>query len=192
MQLRIILIRDNPMRSELLKESLHKCGYSLITEAGIESNLLKSVEMHEPDLMIIDSDSLKKPVLEQLKLLSEHQPLPVVVFSEDDNRDMIRKAVSACVSAYIVDGMDQHRLGSIIEVAMARFRETGRLRQELAKTRNNLSERKNIERAKGILMKQRNVDESEAYHALRKMAMDKNLRIGQVAENVISVAELLN
>ena len=192
MQLRIILIKDNPVRSELLKASLHRSGYSSVTETGIDSNLLKSVEMHNPDLMVIDSDSLKITVLDQLKLLSEHKPLPVVVFTEDDNRDMIRKAVSAGVTAYIVDGLDQHRLGSIIEVAMARFHETGRLRQELADTRTSLAERKNIERAKGILMKQRNVDESEAYHALRKLAMDKNLRIGQVAENVISVAELLN
>ena len=77
-------------------------------------------------------------------------------------------------------------------MAVVRFGETERLRQELQDTRAILAERKAVERAKGILMKQRGFDEPQAYHALRKMAMDKNLKIGQVAENVIAVAELLN
>ena len=88
--------------------------------------------------------------------------------------------------------MEQHRLGAILDIAVARFNETKRLRQELEDTRASLVERKSVERAKGILMKQRGFDEPQAYHALRKMAMDKNLRLGQVAENVIAVAELLN
>ena len=120
-----------------------------------------------------------------------YKPLPVVLFTEDDNRSIIQQAVRAGVSAYIVDGLDQHRLGSILDVAVARFQETGRLHQELAETRASLADRKNVERAKGILMKQRGIDEPAAYHALRKMAMDKNLRIGQAAENVIAVAALL-
>ena len=143
-------------------------------------------------MLVIDSDSPGDALLSRLRELALHNPLPVVLFTEEDNREVISKAVRAGVSAYIVDGLDQHRLGTILDVAVARFQETERLRRELQDTKANLAERKAVERAKGILMKQRGFDEPEAYHALRKMAMDKNLRIGQVAENVIAVAELLN
>jgi response regulator NasT len=105
---------------------------------------------------------------------------------------VIHRAVRAGVSAYVVDGLTANRVGSVLDVAVARFSETERLRRELADTRANLVERKAVERAKGILMKQRGFDEPQAYHALRKMAMDRNLRIGEVAENVIAVADLLN
>ena len=192
MQLKALLIKDNLERSELLKQSLHEFGHSVVAEAMIDSDLISSVVAAKPDLLVIDSDAPDNTLLSRLRDLASHNPLPVVLFTEEDNREIIRKAVKAGVSAYIVDGLDQHRLGSILDVAVARFHETDRLRRELADTRANLEERKTVERAKGILMKQRKCDEAEAYHALRKMAMDKNLRIGQVAENVIAVTELLN
>ncbi len=100
--------------------------------------------------------------------------------------------MQAGVTSYIVDGLEPRRIASILDVAVARFQETERLKAELQKTRANLAERKAVERAKGILMKQKGLDEPQAYHALRKMAMDKNLRIGQAAESIIAVAEILN
>ncbi len=192
MQLKALLVKDDLERSELLKQSLLEFGHDVVGETMIAEDLLKGVEATDPDLLVIDTDSPGDTLLSRLRELALHKPLPVVLFTEDDNRMLINKAVRAGVSAYIVDGLDQNRLGTILDVAVARFQETERLRQELQDTRANLAERKSVERAKGILMKQRGFDEPEAYHALRKMAMDKNLRIGQVAENVIAVAELLN
>lgn len=192
MRRKVLLIKSNLERSELLKQSLHRFGHEVTAEAMADSDFLPALEACQPDLLVIDCDAPSERLLTRLRELSEYKPLPVVLFTENDNRSIIQQAVRAGVSAYVVDGLDQHRLGSILDVAVARFQETWRLRQELAETRASLTERKNVERAKGILMKQRGFDEPTAYHALRKMAMDKNLRIGQVAENVISVAELLN
>jgi len=192
MRLKALLIKDVLERSELLKQSLLECGHDVVGEATITDDLIKRVEATQPDLLVIDSDSPGKVLLSRLRDLASYKPLPVVLFTEEDNREVIHLAVRAGVSAYIVDGLEQHRLGTILDVAVARFHETDRLRRELHDTRANLLERKTVERAKGILMKQRGFDEPQAYHALRKMAMDKNLRIGQVAENVVAVAELLN
>ena len=192
MQLKTLLVKDDPERSELLKQSLLKSGYSVVDEATLSDNLLKRIEAAQPELLLIDSDSPGDHLLSQIREMAIHNPLPVVLFTEEDSREMISKAVRAGVNAYIVDGLDQDRIGAILDVAVARFHETERLRKELEETRTDLAERKTIERAKGILMKQRGFDEPGAYHALRKMAMDKNLRIGQVAENVIAVSELLN
>jgi response regulator NasT len=192
MQLKVLLVRDDPVRSELLKQSLLEYGYDVVAEMQMTGELLKRADQSCPDLLVIDSDSPSEKLFSRLHELALHNPLPVVLFTEDDNRDVISRAVRAGVSAYIVDGLDQNRLGAILDVAMERFKETERLRLELKDTRANLAERKAVDRAKGILMKQRGFDESQAYHALRKMAMDKNLKIGQVAENVIAVSELLS
>jgi response regulator NasT len=192
MQLKALLVKDDPERSELLKQSLQGFGHRVVAEICKTDDLLRRIDESAPDLLVIDSDSPGDDLLSRLRELSLRHPLPVVLFTEEDNREVISKAVRAGVSAYIVDGLDQHRLGAILDVAMARFHETERLRRELQDTKANLAERKAVERAKGILMKQRGFDEPQAYHALRKMAMDRNLKIGQVAENVIAVAELLN
>lgn len=192
MQLKALLVKDDHERSELLRQSLVEFGHDVVAEATIGSDLLTGVEANNPDVLVIDSGTPGDALLSRLRELSLHSPLPIVLFTEEDSREIIHKAVRAGVSAYIVDGLNQHRIGSILEVAVARFAETERLRRELEDTRANLAERKVVERAKGILMKQRGFDEPQAYHALRKMAMDKNLRIGQVAENVIAVAELLS
>lgn len=192
MQLKVLLVKDDPERSELLKQSLPGFGYDVVAETQTASELLKCADQSRPDLLVIDSNFPDEPLFSRLHELSLHKPLPVVLFTGEGNRDVISKAVRAGVNAYVVDGLDQHRLGAILDVAVERFKETERLRLELKDTRANLAERKAVDRAKGILMKQRGFDESEAYHALRKMAMDKNLKIGQVAENVIAVSELLN
>ena len=192
MQLKALLIKDDLERSELLKQSLPQLGHDVVAEATLADDLLKRVESTQADLLVIASESPGATLLSRLRELALHKPLPMVLFTAENKREVIQQSVRAGVSAYVVDGLQPHRLGTILDVAVARFQETDRLRRELHDAKANLVERKAVERAKGILMKQRGFDEPQAYHALRKMAMDKNLRIGQVAENVIAVAELLN
>lgn len=192
MQLRALLLTHDLERGALLKQSLLACGHDVVAETVTHADLLAGIEANNPDLLVIDSATPSDELLSRLRELSLHSPLPVVLFARKACRDTIHKAVRAGVSACVVDGLESRRIASIVEVAIARFSETERLRRELESTRANLLERKAVERAKGILMKQRGLDEPQAYHALRKMAMDRNLRIGEVAENVIAVAELLN
>jgi response regulator NasT len=113
------------------------------------------------------------------------------MFSSDAGGDSIRDAVRAGVSAYVVDGMDASRVSSIVEVACARFEEFQRLRIELAEANLKLSERKLVERAKGLLMQSRGLSEDDAYHALRKLAMAKKQRLGETAQQLIDAASLL-
>jgi response regulator NasT len=192
MQLKALLVNGDLERGELLRQSLQTLGHEVVSDIAVDSNLLAGVEAHNPDVLVIHCDRPGDALLSQLRELLLDCPMPVVLFTSEDNQDVIRRAVRAGVSAYVVDGLSDKRVGSVLEVAIARFTETERLRRELADTRANLVERKAVERAKGILMKQRGFDEPQAYHALRKMAMDRNLRIGEVAENVIAVADLLN
>jgi len=192
MQLKALLVNGDLERGEILRQSLQALGHEVVAAMAIDSDLLTGIEAHHPDVLVIHCDRPTDALLSRLRELTLHNPLPVVLFTDENSQDIIHKAVRAGVSAFVVDGLESRRVGSILDVAVARFSETERLRRELADTRANLVERKAVERAKGILMKQRGFDEPQAYHALRKMAMDRNLRIGEVAENVIAVADLLN
>lgn len=192
MQLKALLVNGDPERGELLRQSLQALGHEVVAAVATDANLLTGVEAHHPDVLVIHCDRPGDALLSRLRELLLQCPMPVVLFTGENNQEVIYRAVRAGVSAYVVDGLTANRVGSVLDVAVARFSETERLRRELADTRANLVERKAVERAKGILMKQRGFDEPQAYHALRKMAMDRNLRIGEVAENVIAVADLLN
>jgi response regulator NasT len=126
-----------------------------------------------------------------MAILHRDNPRPVVMFAEEGDSGTIERAVRAGVSAYVVDGLNPSRVKPIVDVAIARFREFQALRQELQETRSQLADRKQIDRAKGLLMKHRGLDEQEAYAAMRKMAMDRGQKMGEVANNIIAVLELL-
>lgn len=124
-------------------------------------------------------------------MITRDDPRPIVMFTQDQDRTLMREALEAGVSAYVVDGLSVERVRPIVEVALARFEQWQALRRELDQAQTNLAERKVIERAKGIVMKQRGCTESEAYVLLRKLAMDRHQRLAHVAESVITMAELL-
>lgn len=189
--MRVLIVDDSPDRTELLREGLERAGYEVAAALASPLELLRAVDEIKPDAIIIDTESPSRDVLEHVVLITRDQPRPIVMFASDDAPEAIRKAVQAGVSAYVVDGLDPARVKSIVEVAVARFGEHQRLRDELADANQRLEERKLIERAKGILMKARAMDEEEAFQALRRMAMDRGKRIGEIAQQLIDMANLL-
>jgi response regulator NasT len=173
--MRILVFDESRARAALLREGLERAGHEVVASLASASELLRSVDRLRPDVIVIDTDSPSRDVLEGLVVMSEQSPRPIVMFTSDDRGEAIRDAVRAGVSAYVVDGLDAERIKSIVEVACARFDEFQRLRNELAEANLKLSERKLVERAKGILMKSRGLGEDEAYRALRRLAMDRKL-----------------
>jgi len=190
-RLRILLIDDLTGRSAILEQALSDAGHEIIARVSSTLDLPQQVQSLQPDVVIIDLDSPDRDTLENMAIVSRDNPRPIILFSAQDDSDTIQKAVRAGVSAYIVDGLSAKRVRPIIDVAIARFREFQAMRDELEHTRDKLSERKLVERAKGLLMKQRGFDEEEAYSALRKLAMERNQRLVQVAQNVIDIFEML-
>ncbi len=190
-KLRVLLIDRSSGRAAILEQALKDAGYVVAAKLTGVTNLYNEVERVEPDVIIIDLDSPDRDTLEQMREISRDRPKPVVMFAEDDDSDTIRQAVKAGVSAYVVDGLSAKRVKPLMEVAIARFREYQALREELLHAKVSLAERKVVEKAKGLLMQRRGMSEDEAYKALRKMAMDGNKRIAEVAENILAVADLL-
>ncbi|HEV8258577.1 MAG TPA: ANTAR domain-containing protein [Casimicrobiaceae bacterium] len=189
--LRVMLVDDSQKEIRPLKETLLAAGYDVIEESTSAAELLARVAAVQPDVIIIDSDSPTRDTLEQLSFVSAQQPRPIVLFTEDRDNATIQAALKAGVSAYIVAGMQPERLSPILDVAVARFEQERALRDELKSMQERLAERKVVERAKGILMKQKGVAEDEAFRLMRKLAMDRNRKLLDVAQQIIDVSELL-
>jgi response regulator NasT len=188
---RVLLVDESPERAEILRAGLQEAGFTIIGTIASPIALLRAVDELAPDVIIIDTESPSRDVLEHVVMVSRDQPRPIVMFASDGSDEAIRKAIGAGVAAYVVEGLDAARVKSIIDVAVARFEKHQRLVDELAEANLKLSERKLVERAKGLLMKSRGLSEDEAYHALRKTAMERGVRIAEVAQQLIDISSLL-
>lgn len=188
---RVLVVDESPERAEILRDGLRLAGYEVSASLTSPIAMLKTIDEVRPDVIVVDTDSPSRDVLEHLVVLTQHTPRPVIMFATDGAPETIRQAVRAGVSAYVVDGLDATRVKAIIDVAVLRFEDFQRLRTELAEANLKLEERKLVERAKGVLMKTRGIDEDTAYQLLRKFAMDRKQKLGQAAQHLIDAADLL-
>ena len=186
--LNVLLIESSP-NNTLLENSLKDYGFKFL-KTQYSTAFLALVKEISPDIIIFNLDTPSKKLLTDLQTLSQQSPLPVIMFASDGTIDTINQAIKAEVSAFIVDGFEHKGLNSIINVAIARFRHQQSLNYALEEARAKLEDRKQIDRAKAILIKTQNFSEDEAYHTLRKLAMDRNITLGEMAKNVIAMSEL--
>jgi two-component system, response regulator / RNA-binding antiterminator len=189
--LRVLLIDDGAHRVRLIRDELVAQGHEVVGVMDSARVIHDAVERLRPDAVIVDSESPSRDTLEHLAVLSSRNPRPVVVFAEDEADDPMRRAMAAGVSAYVVAGLQPQRLASVLRVAIARFEQDRQLRTELAEARQQLTQRKVIDRAKGLLMKRQGLAEDEAYALLRKTAMDKGLKLAELAQRLVDAADLL-
>ena len=189
--MRVLVVDETAGRAELLSAALVLAGYEVTASLSSPLALLKTIEQLRPDVIVIDTDSPSRDVLEHLGMVSRLTPRPVVMFTSDGSEAAIRAATRAGVAAYVVDGLDENRIKTIVDVAVARFEEMQDLRDQLTEANTQLAERKVIERAKGLLMKSRNLDEQAAFATLRKAAMDRKLKLSEVAQRIVDAADLL-
>lgn len=192
MGLRVLLVDQEPDRASTLERVLRDEGYDLLDKVAPDPALLSRVRTLSPDVIIVDMALPDRDTLEYMATVTRDQPKPIVMFVDESDETMIGRAVKAGVSAYVVDGVDPQRVKPIVDVAIAQFRAFQALRDELRQTKSTLAGRKLIEKAKGLLMAERSLSEEDAYRALRKLAMDRGMRLIDVAENLLAVAKLLN
>ncbi len=188
--LRVMLIDEDEERRALLNGALLENGYEIVSEDSGTQNLHDLVKKACPDVIIVGTDSPSRDSLEDICLLSRDAPRPIVMFTHDGDREKIREAIRSGVSAYVVDGLKGDRIRSLVDVAIARFEAHQALMNELDAMQGKLADRKVVERAKGILMQKKNCSEEEAYRILRKAAMDKNMKLVEVAAQLIDMANL--
>ena len=189
--LRVMIVDNDLERTKPLRQSLIDNGYEVIAHLKDTVNLDHACCELKPDIVIIDTDSPSRDTLENICVMTMNEPRPIVMFTHDDDKEQMKLATRAGVCAYVVGSIPNERLRPVIDAAVARFEEFKHLREALSEANNKLSERKVIERAKGILMKQRKIGEEEAYAMMRSMAMQKKTKIANLAEQIIEAAQLL-
>ena len=189
--LRVLIVDQNVVRASILEEGLREAGYRDVIVVRDMQNLLRRILDEEPDVILIDLENPNRDVLEQMCQVSRVVSRPVAMFVDRTDAGMIESAIDAGVGAYIVDGLRKERVKAIVETTISRFRAFSRLRTELDETRQQLADRKLIDRAKGILMRERHLDEETAYQLMRKTAMSENMRLSEVARSIITAQGLL-
>lgn len=190
--LKVLLVDAEPGRAAILERALLDSGYELVSRLESVDNLNQHVQRLQPDVLIIDMEFPDRDCFENMAHVSRSNPRPIVMLSEESDELSISLAIQSGVSAYLANDIPPERVRPIIQVAVARFREFQALQQELQATKDQLADRKLIDKAKGLLMKHRHFTEDEAYHAMRKLAMERKQKLADTARSVIEVFELIN
>jgi response regulator NasT len=178
-------------RSRSLRIGLLEGGFNLVAVLPADAFLPERLRQLQPDMIIVDAESEARDALEHVVMATRDERRPIVMFTNDSDTTHVKDAVAAGVTAYIVAGLSTERIRPILEVALARFQHEQQLRDELAQARSDLQDRKVIDRAKSLLMQRLSISEPAAYEKLRKTAMDKNLKLADVAQRMLDVADLL-
>jgi two-component system, response regulator / RNA-binding antiterminator len=189
--LRILIVDQNVTRASILEDGLREAGHSNVTVQRDMQNLMRRIVDLNPDVIFIDLENPNRDVLEQMFQVSRLVQRPIAMFVDRSDAEMIEAAVAAGVGAYVVDGLKKERIKAVLDMAVIRFNAFNKLREELDRARQALDERKVVDRAKGILMKERGLSEEAAYALLRKAAMNENRRLTEVAQSVVTAAGLL-
>lgn len=189
--MRVLVIDPDEARAALVEEGLQGVEPLDIRRAPDLPTAESTLGDFSPDVIVIACDSPDRDTLESLRERTEHNPRPVVMFVDRSAPALAEAAVQAGVAAYVVDGLSARRVRPVLEVAMSRFQVMQSLRTDLAKAQADLAARKTIERAKGLLMKERGADEETAYQMLRKLAMDSGRPLAAIAGDLITYADML-
>ncbi len=190
-KLTVVVVEEDRDRAIAIDEALKRTADCDVIVIDNSSGLARKIAAHAPDIVLIDVDNPTRDMLEELTLASGPLERPVAMFVSNAAGGLAQTAIEAGVSAYVVDGLAPERIKPVIDTAIARFSMVRQMRTELAETRRALEERKVIDRAKGLLMKARGIDEDAAYALLRKTAMDQGRRVADVAEALVTASGLL-
>jgi response regulator NasT len=188
----IVVVEEDRDRAIAIVDALKASSECDVHVIGNVSSLARRIAAVSPDVVLIDVDNPTRDMLEELTLASGPLERPVAMFVGGAAGGLARDAIEAGLSAYIVDGMQPERLKPVMDAAIARFQIVRQMRRELEETKRALEERKVIDRAKGLLMKARGIEEEEAYKLLRRAAMDQNRRVAEVAEALVTASGLLS
>ena len=188
---KIIIVDESPIRAAILQEGLREAGFAGVTHISEMHNLLARIYALDPDVILIDLENPSRDVLEQMFQVSRAVRRPIAMFVDQSDAASIQASVDAGVSAYIVDGLKKERVKPILDLCIFRFNAFSKLQDELERTKSALEDRKIIDRAKGILMKLKGLNEEEAYVLLRSTAMREKKKIAEIAQSIVTASELL-
>ncbi|MBN8982204.1 MAG: ANTAR domain-containing protein [Rhizobiales bacterium] len=188
---KIVIVDESPIRAAILNEGLRDAGFTSVEHISDMHNLLARIYAIDPDVILIDLENPSRDILEQMFQVSRAVRRPIAMFVDQSDAASIQESVEAGVSAYIVDGLKKERIKPILDLCVSRFNAFSKLQDELDRTKSALEDRKVLDRAKGLLMKAKGLTEEEAYVLMRSTAMREKKKIGEIAQSIVTAAEML-
>jgi response regulator NasT len=188
---KIVIVDESPVRAAILNEGLRDAGFTSVQHISEMQNLLARIYALDPDVILIDLENPSRDILEQMFQVSRAVRRPIAMFVDQSDAASIQQSVEAGVSAYIVDGLKKERIKPILDLCISRFNAFSKLQDELERTKSALEDRKILDRAKGLLMKAKGLTEDEAYVLIRSTAMREKKKIGEIAQSIVTAAEIL-
>lgn len=184
-----MLVDDHTQRAAMVEQALKACNFDIVSILTSVSGLLFQIQEHKPDVVMIDLESPDRDILESLSLISQHNPTPVVMFSNEEDPEFIRQAINAGVSAYMMEAINPDKVKPLIDVALAQFEMLQALRRQLSSTQQALNDKKILDKAKRLLMKHQKISEPEAHKNMRTLAMNNSQTLVDVAKNVTAILD---
>jgi response regulator NasT len=188
--LSILVIDENRARASIIESGLREEGHEVTVLTDV-SGVARHIANADPDVIVINLGNPNRDMLENMFQLTRAVKRPIAMFVDSSDKAAIEAAIDAGVSAYIVDGLRKERVRPILDMAISRFNAFSRMERELEQARSELQGRKIIDKAKGILMRSKGLSEEAAYQLLRKTAMNQNRKITEIAQSLVTAAELL-
>lgn len=182
-----MLVDDHPQRAAMVEQALKACGFHIVAMLASASGLLFQIQELKPHVVMIDIESPDRDVLESLSLINQHNPTPVVMFSNEEDPAFIRQAINVGVSAYMMEDINPEKVKPVIDVALAQFEMFQSLRRQLSSTQQELDDKKILDKGKRLLMKHQKIAEPEAHKHMRNLAMNNNQTLVDIAKNVIAI-----
>lgn len=186
---RVILVDDRPQRAAMIEKAMNVCGFDIVSKLNCVSSLLFKIQEHKPHVVMIDIELPGREILESLSLINQHNPIPVVMFSNEDDPAFIYEAINAGVSAYMIEDINPDKVKPVIDVAFAQFEMCQALRRQLRSTQQELNDKNTLDKAKYLLMKHQQISEPEAHKNMRTLAMNNSQTLVDVAKNVLAILD---
>ena len=182
----VAVVDDSPERSQALEELLHSIGYARTFVIDAERDIADQILELKPDVVLVEIESPRRDMLEQLSTLRDRRPTPVAVFCQNGQAQSIHAAVESGVCAYVVEGVQPEQVKPAIGLAMSTFRAFNKLRQQVDAAKQQLHDRKRIDNAKRVLMSKHNLSEEQAFKAIKKLAMDRQRKLSDAADDIVA------
>lgn len=189
--LKILVVEPDPNKARDIYDALVDGGWSEVVVIATITQLDQTLQQQNPDIILIDLANPDRDTLEHISLVSQAKERPVAMFVDHTDAAMTQAAIAAGLSAYVVNGLRMDRIKPVLETAIARFRVISKMQSELDAAKRALSDRKTIDRAKGLVMRARSISEDDAYKLMRKTAMDQGRKVIDVATSLVTAADLL-
>jgi two-component system, response regulator PdtaR len=189
---RVLIAEDNELVSLTLEEQLSNLGYTVVGVARTGTEAVRLCTDLSPDIVIMDMQMPELGGDAAAQQIARQHPTPVIMLTAYSDSEHIRKAESSGALGYLVKPINPEELPPAIDVAIARFREMQRLREQVDTLQETLESRKVIERAKGILMQRRQLGEDEAYELMRQRARERHCKVKDIAQAIVEAESLLS